>query len=98
MFTGLWRQHHDAFACFVAAFAPHGAERALRLSGLTLRGEATLARAAGKLRWALQCLVAAALGAHDRAALNPHALWHARVAAGQGVSSLDGLVAGGCML
>lgn len=92
--AGLWRHHHDSFALFVAAVAPRGAERALQLSGLTLRGEAALARRSGALRRALQCLAAAAVGARDRAALNTHALWHARAAPGQGVQSLAELVAG----
>ncbi|KAK9807986.1 hypothetical protein WJX73_010745 [Symbiochloris irregularis] len=91
---GLWRHHHDSFARFIAAIAPKGAERALQLSGLTLEGEAKLARVAGNLRWALQVLVAAAVGADDRAALNAYALWHSRVAPGLTVGPLDRLVAG----
>lgn len=93
--AGLWRHHHDGFARFVAAVCPTGAERALQLSGLTLAAEAVLSRKAGALRRAVQCLVAAAAGAHERAALNLHALWHARVTPGQAIASLDALISGG---
>ncbi len=85
--TGLWREHHDQIASFMAAMGPRGAEEALRLSGLSLRQELRLASRAGQLRRAQHCLEALAWGSGDRATLNAFPLWQSH--------TVDTLLGGG---
>ena len=49
-YVGLWREHHDELARFMAAVAPDGAAEAANLSGLTLLKEMQLAMQIGQLR------------------------------------------------
>lgn len=85
--AGLWREHHDQVAKFMAAMGPRGAEEALRLSGLSLREELRLACGAGQLRRAQHCLEALAWGSGDRATLNAFPLWQSH--------TIDTLLGGG---
>lgn len=85
--TGLWREHHDQVAKFLAAMGPKGAEEALRLSGLSLREELRLASSVGQLRRAQHCLEALAWGSGDRATLNAFPLWQSH--------TIDTLLGGG---
>ncbi|KAK9853093.1 hypothetical protein WJX84_003806 [Apatococcus fuscideae] len=84
---GLWREHHDQVAKFMAAMGPRGAEEALRLSGLSLREELRLASGAGQLRRAQHCLEALAWGSGDRATLAAFPLWQSH--------TVDTLLGGG---
>ena len=49
--AGLWREHHDELARFMAAISPQGAAEAAHLSGLTLTMETHIAMHIGQLRW-----------------------------------------------
>ena len=85
--SGLWREHHDQVASFMAAMGARGAEEALRLSGLSLRQELRLASGVGQLRRAQHCLEALAWGSGDRATLNAFPLWQSH--------TIDTLLGGG---
>ena len=48
--AGLWREHHDELARFMAAISPQGAAEAAHLSGLTLTMETHIEMHIGQLR------------------------------------------------